>query len=158
MLVSATTRSAPIITAIRREGNTPSASAIAANTSVAPVTALTSTAANTASHSDGPSTCGTGASTCSVITARHAVRPNCARLNNSLSGECPRVNASTSAGPTTCASTSSCGEASSRPRISGSSEIDSECALPRTCAWTTNSSVAANPAASAHHGLCGPSA
>ena len=41
MLVSATSRSAPIISASRRDGITPSASAIAANTSVAPVSALT---------------------------------------------------------------------------------------------------------------------
>ena len=45
------------------------------------------------------------------------------------------------------------GAASSRPSTSGSSDSDSECALPRTCAWITNSSVAAKPAASAHHGI-----
>ena len=133
------------------------AGAIAANTSEAPVSALTSTAANTATHMPGPSVCGTGASRCSVVSARQAVSPNWARLKSSFSGEWPRVSASTTAGPSTCASTSSCGVASSRPRISGSSEIDSECALPRTWAWTTNSSVAANAAASAHHGMCGPS-
>ena len=156
MLVSATSRSAPIISAIRRDGNTPSAIAIAANTRVAPISALTITAANTAGHRPGPSACGTGASACSVTTAKQAVSPNWARLNTSLSGEWPSVSASTTAGPSTCASTSSCGVASSRPRISGSSDIDSECALPRTWAWTTNSSVAANAAASAHHGMCGP--
>ena len=157
MFVKATSRSAPIIIAIRRDGKTPSASAIAANTSVAPISELTSTAAKTAAHRPGPSVCGTGASACSVIVARHAVRPNCARLKTSFSGECPRVSISTIAGPSTCAITSSCGVASSSPRISGSSEIDSECALPRTCACTTNSSVTANAAASAHHGTCTPS-
>ena len=64
-------------------------------------------------------------------------------VEESRIGECPRVSTSTTAGPTTCAITRSCGAASSSPSTSGSSESDSECALPRTCAWTTNSSVAA---------------
>ena len=40
---------------------------------------------------------------------------------------------------------------------SGSSESESVCALPRTCAWMTKTSVAAKPAASAHHGTWKPS-
>ena len=53
--------------------------------------------------------------------------------------------------------TRSDGIARSRPATSGSSESESVCALPRTCAWMTKISVAAKAAASAHHGMRKPS-
>ena len=136
-----------------RDGIEPSESPIAQKTSTAAVAELTSTATNVAPHTAGPISAGAGASACSVIAASAAVSPNWARLKNSRVGLWPRVQTSTTAGPAIIASTRSLGEASSRPSTSGSSDSDSECALPRTCAWITNSSVAAKPAASAHHGM-----
>ena len=81
------------------------------------------------------------------------VRPNCATLNSSRTGPWPRVSTSTTAGPTTIAVTRSDGSASSSPSTSGISDSDSECLVPRMCAWATNASVAAKPAASAHQGM-----
>jgi hypothetical protein len=86
-----------------------------------------------------------------------AVSANCATLNATFTGALPRTNSSTAIGPTTCAMISSCGAASSRPATSGSSDSESVCALPRMWAWTTKTSVAANPTASAHHGIWKPS-
>ena len=156
VLVSATSRSAPSIPASRFDGIAPSESPIAQNTSTAAVAELTSTAMTVAPHTSGPISAGAGASACSVIVASAAVRANWARLNSSRTGPWPRVHTSTTAGPTIIASMRSCGAASSSPRTSGSSDSDSECALPRTCAWMTNTSVAAKPAASAHHGIVTP--
>ena len=153
MFVNATSRSAPSIPASLRDGIEPSESPIAQNTSTAAVAEAASTATNVAPHTAGPIAAGAGAIACSVIVASAAVRPNWARLKSSRTGLWPRVQTSTTAGPTIIASTRSCGAASSRPSTSGSSDSDSECALPRTCAWITNSSVAAKPAASAHHGI-----
>ena len=91
------------------------------------------------------------------MTVSVAVSANCATLNATFTGALPRTKRSTTIGPATWAMTSSCGAASSRPATSGSSESESVCALPRMCAWTTKTSVAANPIASAHHGMWKPS-
>ncbi len=78
-------------------------------------------------------------------------------LKATLIGSVPRTHSSTSSGPSTWAKISSVGSPSSRPMTSGISESDSVCALPRTWAWMTKTSVAAKPAASAHHGTWKPS-
>src|SRR3954451_23450923 len=152
-LTSATIMSAPIIPASRRDGMPPSDSPIAQKTSTEAVNELANTAANVAPQTSGPIGAGAGASAWRVIVASVAVSANWARLNASRVNPCPRVNSRTISGPTTVATIRSLGLASSRPSTSGTSDSDSECALPRTCAWITNASATAKPAASAHHGI-----
>jgi hypothetical protein len=157
VLVSETTRSAPNMRSISSDGSVPSASAITASTSAAATSEPTAIAANVAVQTPGPISAGAGTSACRTITDSVAVSANCATLNATFTGALPRTNSNTAIGPTTCATTSACGVASSRPATSGSSESESVCALPRRWAWTTKISVAANPIASAHHGMWYPS-
>jgi hypothetical protein len=156
VLVRETTRSAPNMRRTSIEGRDPSASAITASTSAAATNEPAATATNVPVQTPGPISAGAGTSVCSTTTVSVAVRANCATLNATLTGALPRANNSTTNGPATWATISSVGAPSSRPTTNGSSDSDSVCALPRMCAWTTKTSVAAKPIASAHQGTRNP--
>ena len=91
-----------------------------------------------------------------MITARHVVSVNWAMLKTNLIAGSLRSNSSTTTGPIRPANTRSSGAANSRPKTSGRSPSENECALRRKCRWTTQRSAARKARASTHHVMWTP--
>ena len=93
----------------------------------------------------GPKPSTVAASSWKTITARQVVSVNCAMLKTTLIAGRRRSMSSTTIGPTSPATTRSIGVANSRPKTSGRSPSENECALRRKCRWTTQRSAARKP-------------
>src|SRR5829696_8807975 len=90
-----------------------------------------------------------------MSVARQTDSANWPRLKKSLIGGSRRSSRSVSAGPRTAAITRSPPLASTRPKTSGTSPSEKECALRLNSRWTTQRSPIRNPRASHHHSMCG---
>ena len=134
----------------------PSESEIAAPISITVTNAETWVAISANTHVAGPKPSTVPARRRKRITARHVVSVNWAMLKTILIAGRRRSKSITTIGPMSPATTRSIGVANSRPKTSGRSPSENECALRRKCRWTTQRSAARKPSASPHHGMCTP--
>ena len=134
----------------------PSEREIAAPISVTVITADAWVASSAKIQVIGPNPSTVPARLRKMITARQVVSVNWAMLKTILIAGSLRSNSSTTIGPTSPASTRPIGEANSRPKTSGRSPSEKECALRRKCRCTTQRSAARKPSASHHHEMWTP--
>src|SRR3954453_5075054 len=134
----------------------PSDSEIAVPISVTVITAAAWVASRAKIHVIGPKPSTVEASSRNTITARQVVSVNWAMLKTILMTGSRRSKSSTTTGPTRPARTRSIGEAKGRPKTSGRSPSEKECALRRKCRCTTQRSAARKPRARPHHGMWTP--
>ena len=156
MLVVVTVRSISSIRPSALAPSLPSDSEIAVPISSTVTNADAWQAISAKIHVSGPKPSTVAARVWKTMTARQVVSVNCAMLKTTLIAGRRRSMSSTMIGPTSPATTRSIGEANRRPKTSGRSPSENECALRRKCRWTTQRSAARKPSASPHHGMCTP--
>ena len=154
-LLSVTTRSIESMWATVRSFTMPSESEIAVAISTTVRNPEACVAISAATQVRSPTWSDTGASAWMTRIAMHACTASWEMLNTNFTGGSRRSNSITSAMPSRQPITNASALQKIRPKTSGMSPSENECAPRRKWRWTTQRSAIANAIAIDHHGRCG---